>query len=150
MKRLFFIPVLMCIFMLNIASTCSDDDNNNATVADPTPFINAVMSGTWRVTNFVEDGTNHTSDFTGYNFTFAASNVLSATNGTNSYVGIWSVTTDDDSQSDLDFNIGFSTPATFENLSDDWDIVSRTNTQIILTDVSGGNGGTDFLTLEKN
>ena len=38
----------------------------------------------------------------------------------------------------------------YMDLSDDWDIVERTDTKIRLQDVSGGNGGTDYLTFEKN
>jgi hypothetical protein len=38
----------------------------------------------------------------------------------------------------------------FEDLNDDWDIISRSSTKIELIDISGGNGGTDYLTFEKN
>jgi hypothetical protein len=51
---------------------------------------------------------------------------------------------------DLDFNIAFTAPANFLELTYDWDIQSRTDTKIELIDVSGGNGGTDYLTFEKN
>ena len=83
-----------------------------------------------------------------------AGNILSATNGTNTYSGTWSVTSDnslDDSPSnDLDFNIAFSTPANFADLTDDWNIISYTATKIQLIHVSGGGGGTDYITFEKN
>jgi len=52
--------------------------------------------------------------------------------------------------SDLDFNIFFASPPDFEDLSDDWDFISHTSTKIELIDMSGGNGGTDYLTFEKN
>ena len=156
MRKLTLIPLLSLIFMLNVASTCSSDDSPNS-IADPAPLINTVTSGTWTVTFFEDDGVDETYHFTGYNFTFGASNVLTATNGTNTYTGTWSVTNDDSndddspSSSDLDFNIFFASPANFnDELSDDWDILSRTDTKIELVDVSGGNGGTDYLTLEKN
>lgn len=154
MKKLTLLPFLSLIFMLNMASTCSGDDNNSSS-ADATPVINTVTSGTWRVTYYFDTDTDETSHFTGYNFTFGGSNVLTATNGTNSYTGSWSVITDDSSDDDnpsgdLDFNILFSSPANFADLSDDWDILSRTATKIELIDVSGGNGGTDYLTFEKN
>ena len=81
--------------------------------------------------------------------------MLTATNGTNSYSGTWSVTSSDDSNddnpsSDLDFNILFSSPADFADLTDDWDIVTYSSTTISLRDVSGGNGGTDILVFTKN
>jgi hypothetical protein len=154
MKKLKLISILTLIFVFNVASMCSSDDNSSLS-ADPTPVINTVTSGTWRITFYEDSGVNETYHFTGYNFTFGSANVLTATNGTNTYTGSWSVTNDDsndDSPSnDLDFNILFSSPANFaDELSDDWDILSRTDTKIELVDVSGGNGGTDYLTLEKN
>lgn len=154
MKKLTLLPFLSLIFMLNMASTCSGDDDNSSS-ADATPVINTVTSGTWRVTYYFDTDTDETNHFTGYNFTFGGSNVLTATNGTNTYTGSWSVINDDSSDDDnpsgdLDFNILFSSPANFADLSDDWDILSRTATKIELIDVSGGNGGTDYLTFEKN
>lgn len=153
MKKLILIPALFCLFMLNVASMCSSDDNSSSS-QDPTPVINTATQGTWRVTSYVDSGTDETNHFTGYNFTFASGNVLSATNGTNTYTGTWSVTNDssddDNPSSDLDFNILFASPADFADLSDDWDIVSYTANTISLIDVSGGNGGTDTLVFTKN
>lgn len=152
-KKIALIPFLSVVFFMNMASTCSDDDSSSSS-SDPTPVINTVTSGTWRVTYYFDTDSDETSDFAGYNFTFGSSNVLTATNGTNTYTGSWSVTNDDSDDdspsSDLDFNILFSAPANFEDLSDDWNIVSRTDTKIELIDVSGGSGGTDYLTFEKN
>ena len=51
---------------------------------------------------------------------------------------------------DIDFNIFFASPADFAELSEDWDIISHSATKIELKHVSGGNGGTDLLTFEKN
>lgn len=50
----------------------------------------------------------------------------------------------------IDFNIFFASPADFAELSEDWDIISHTASKIELKHVSGGNGGTDLLTFEKN
>ncbi|MCA6421824.1 MAG: hypothetical protein IM568_03265 [Flavobacterium sp.] len=153
MKRLILIPVLFCLFMLNIASMCSSDDNSSSST-DPTSVITIVSQGTWRITSYVDSGTNETSHFTGYNFTFGASSLLTATNGTNTYPGTWSVVTDttndDNPSSNLDFNIAFASPVDFADLTDDWDVVSYTATTISLIDVSGGNGGTDTLVFTKN
>lgn len=154
MKTLKLIPILLCIFMLNVASMCSNDDNNSNPPADPSPVINTVNQGTWRITLYNDSGTIKTSNFTGYNFTFGTGSALTASNGSNTYNGTWSVTSgdsnDDNPSNDLDFNIGFTTPANFADLTDDWDIVIYTASKIELRDVSGGNGGTDLLTFEKN
>lgn len=153
MKKLILIPGLYCLFMLNVASMCSSDDNSSSS-QDPTPVVNTATQGTWRVTSYIDSGTDETNHFAGYNFTFATGGVLSAANGTNTYTGTWSVTTDtsndDNPSSDLDFNIFFASPADFADLSDDWDVVSYSDTSISLIDVSGGNGGTDTLVFTKN
>ena len=127
----------MFLFIVTIFSSCSDEDDvavNNS--VDPTPVINVVNNGTWRITLFNDSGVDETLNFTDYDFSFGASNILSATNGTNTYSGTWSVTSDnslDDSPSnDLDFNIAFSTPANFADLTDDWNIISYTATKIQL------------------
>ncbi len=154
MKKVILIPMLFCLFMLNVASMCSSDDNSSSSSQDPTPVINAATQGTWRVTSYVDSGTDETNHFTGYNFTFGNGGVLTATNGSNTVTGTWSVLNDDsndDSPSnDLDFNIGFTAPANFADLTDDWDIVTYSDTTISLIDISGGNGGTDTLVFTKN
>ena len=153
MKKLKILLLLYLVFLVNVASMCSNDDDNSSSSVNQTTVVNTVSSGTWRITLYNDSGTIKTNQFTGYNFTFGPSNVLTATNGTLTHTGIWSVTdsnSNDDSMDDLDFNIAFTTPANFLELTDDWDIQSRTATKIELIDVSGGNGGTDYLTFEKN
>jgi hypothetical protein len=155
MKKIKLISVFALLFMLNVASTCSNvDDSPSNNSADPTPVINTVNTGTWRVTLYNDSGTVETTNFSNYIFTFGSSNVLTAVNGSTTVTGTWSVTSDnslDDSPSnDLDFNIAFSAPANFAELTDDWNIITYTSTKIELIHVSGGNGGTDYLTFEKN
>lgn len=155
MKKMKLISAFMFLFIATAFSSCTDEDDtvvNNS--VDPTPVINVVNNGTWRITLFNDSGVDETLNFTDYDFSFGASNILSATNGTNTYSGTWSVTSDnsnDDSPSnDLDFNIAFSAPANFAELTEDWNIISYTATKVQLVHVSGGGGGTDYVTFEKN
>jgi hypothetical protein len=53
------------------------------------------------------------------------------------------------STGEIDFNIFFSSPVDFAELSEDWNIISYTATKIELIHQSGGNGDTDLLTFEK-
>ncbi len=153
MRKLKFLQVLLFALILNGVFSCTSDSSSNNSV-DPTPVINTVNKGTWRITFYEDSGVNETTNFTGYNFTFGSNSVLTAANGTNTYLGTWSVTSDtsgDDSPSnDLDFNIAFASPASFADLTDDWNILEKTDTKIKLVHVSGGNGGTDYITFEKN
>lgn len=153
MKTSILKTVLSLVIVFTISSCSSDDDSTNDSNSNQDEVENTVESGTWRITKFIDSGDDETSDYNGYTFTFNSDNTLVATNGTNSHTGTWSITdsnSGDDSLDDLHFDIFFASPADFEELSDDWDILSRTDTKIELIDISGGNGGTDFLTFEKN
>lgn len=144
---------------------CSEDEenvnnnNNNASALLAEQVRTTAQEGSWSITKFEEDGRDETSDYSGYSFTFNSDGSLTASNGQNTVTGTWSVTLDssnssdddsDDDSDDVDFNIFFVSPADFEELSDDWDIISRSDNRIQLIDISGGNGGTDYLTFQKN
>jgi hypothetical protein len=141
---------IICMLM-----ACNDDDDSSVNNTNPAiaEIVNTVNQGTWRISTYTDDGVDETGHFTGYVFTFDDNNVLTATNQVNTYTGTWSVTdsnsNDDSPESDVDFNISFAAPANFAELTDDWDILSRTGDRIRLVDVSGGNGGTDYVTFDK-
>jgi hypothetical protein len=142
--QLIFFKIFLVISLL---VSCKKDDNKTKSQIE-----NNVQNGIWKITKFTDSGTDETVHFTGYNFTFKESGVLNANNGSMNYDGTWSIldnNSNDDSQSDLDFNINFNLTNDFEDLNDNWDIVSQSSSKIELTDVSGGNGGTDYLTFEK-
>ncbi|MCG2611199.1 hypothetical protein LZZ90_06740 [Flavobacterium sp. SM15] len=154
MKRVFNFLILAILLVFAIGCDDNDDtvmtNNNSQLIA---AINSTVTSGTWKVTLFNDSGTDETNHFAGYNFTFASGGVLTATNGTNTYTGIWSVTdsnSNDDNPDDVHFNIQFTTPVDFTDLTDDWHVSERTDAKIRLMDVSGGGGGTDLLTFEKN
>ncbi len=155
-KGLYFSFLVMLSFSLMLLACSSDDDDVKDNSQQISQIENIVESGTWRITNFIDSGKNETSDFTGYDFLFNSDGSLIATNGTNTIDGTWSITDDSSSSSssddDIDFNIFFPVPDTndFEDLNDNWDIISSTSTKIELIDISGGNVGTDTLTFEKN
>ncbi|NCO64074.1 MAG: hypothetical protein GW839_12605 [Flavobacteriales bacterium] len=140
-----------------MSSTCSSEDevnsNNNSQTIQQIETL--IQSDQWLITNYVDSGQDETNNFSGYSFTFGADNSLTANNGINTIVGTWSIidssSSDDDSNSsdNIDFNIFFLSPSNFNELSEDWEIVSRTNSKIELIHISGGNGGTDNLTFEK-
>jgi len=152
----FLVLVLLLSTTLFSTQCSSDDPATYVSIQDTIDQVeNNAVSGSWVITYFYDTDQEETSNYNGYTFDFAANGALTATNGMNTYTGTWSVTDDsnsnDDSSSDddIDFNIFFSAPEDFAELSDDWDIISHTSTEIKLIDVSGGNGGTDYLTFVK-
>ena len=163
MKNVFKFNALALLIIMSLVG-CSNDDSGDQANADNGNSAERVTttaeSGTWRITLFSEDGNNETSNFSGYVFTFNTDGTIVATNGNLTVNGTWSVmddssnsSSDDDGNStdDDDFLIFFNVPQTndFEDLNDDWDIISVTTNKMELIDVSGGNGGTDLLTFEK-
>ena len=153
-------------FLVALFAACtsdnSNDNNSDSLDAQIQEVKNLASSGTWIVASFVDSGVNETDDFAGYSFTFNANGSLIANKGSNTVEGSWSITGDDssddssddnssdDDSDDIDFNIFFASPDSFSELSEDWEIVSRSNNRIELIHISGGNGGTDSLVLEKN
>ncbi len=160
MKKGFYFSMLIMLSFSLMSTTCSSDDDDGSPNDNSQQIVeieSTAQSGTWRITNFNDSGQDETSDFNGYDFSFNNDGSLVATNGSNTMTGTWSVTDDSSSSSssdddDIDFNIFFPVPDSndFEDLNDDWDVVSTSATRIELIDVSGGNGGTDRLTFEKN
>lgn len=144
-----------------VAGLVACDDNSNDTNPNVQAQVSEVESvaknGEWVVTYFWDTDSDETGDFSGYSFVFGADGTVTATKNTTTVNGQWSITgdnsSDDDDDNDefddVDFNLAFSTPSSFEELTEDWHIISISATKIELTHVSGGNGGTDFLTFEK-
>lgn len=155
MKTKIMLILIIALYGYALAGCSSDDSskNDDQTVQQ---IAQIVENGNWRITYFVDSGENETGDFTGYSFSFNNDGTLIAENGSNTISGTWSVSDssssdDDNGADDKDFNIFFNVPTdhNFDDLIDDWDIVSTSNSKIELVDVSGGNGGTDYLTFEK-
>ena len=158
-KRIGIISTIIMASLLVIAcNKTSDDviqDNSSITAVQ---VANIAQNGDWRITYFYDTDHEETGNFSGYSFSFNGSGALVAVNGNTTVTGTWSITdnsgssSDDDgssSDNDNDFNIFFASPDEFNDLSDDWDIISISDVKIELIDVSGGNGGTDYLTFEK-
>jgi hypothetical protein len=145
---------LIAIFLVTLTmASCRNNVTPNTNTNNPTDVKNIVNNGTWRITYYYDTDQDETNNFNGYNFTFGANNICTASNGTITNTGTWTITdsnSNDDSLSDLDFNITFGNPAQFVEISDDWEIMEKSNTVIKLKDVSGGNGGIDYLTFTKN
>jgi hypothetical protein len=139
MKKIIF---FLAIIPLSALVSCDkNEDGISASSVSTT-----VASGNWRITYFWDTDHEETSNFNGFSFTFAG-NVITAVNGGTTVTGTWSTGSDN---STVKLIIAFATPPNFQELSEDWHVIERTDTKIRLRHVSGGNGGTDYLTFEKN
>lgn len=134
--------------MLSLAflTACSKDDDNSAGTSSA-EVRNTLVSGTWRVTYYWDTDHDETANFSAYNFTFLSSGTVNATSSLLTVTGSWATGVDD---SKVKLTLAFTSPADFVEISDDWHVIERTSTKVRLQDVSGGGGGTDYLTFEKN
>lgn len=107
-------------------------------------------SGLWHVANYVEDGSTKTSQLELYNFTFKNDGSVRASDGTNMLDGTWKEVTDSGVKK---FILFFSTPSgIFEEISEDWVIVSKSNYKLELVHNSGNSSNVttgNVLTFEK-
>tara|TARA_R100000951_G_C2595675_1_gene166536 strand:- start:298 stop:732 length:435 start_codon:yes stop_codon:yes gene_type:complete len=111
-----------------------------------------ITDGKWRVSYFSEDGVDETYHFNGYEFTFNDDGNVQAVGQGGTINGTWSTTDDnsnDDSSSDVDLNLVFPNTNNFDEISDDWDVVTQSNDKIELQDISGGDGSIDELTFKR-
>lgn len=141
MKKIIRLLVVSLILL-----ACNNDDNPVSTIS-VTDVNNTLRSGTWKITYYWDSDHDETSHFTGYIFTFGEGSVLTAVKTGETITGTWTTGIDD---SKVKLFISFTAPPNFAEISDDWHVIERTDARIKLQDVSGGSGGTDLLTFEKN
>jgi hypothetical protein len=151
------ISIALSLGFTLILSSCSsgDDADVSANLSGIQEIESTVQSGNWRITNMNDSGEDETSDFAGYRFTFSDDGSVTATNGAITQNGSWSVIDDrddDDAEDDIDFNLFFPVPDTsdFEDLNDDWDIVSISDSKIELIDDGDLDELPDLLTFERD
>ena len=141
--------LLFSLAALFYLTSCS---NNDPIIPSQNAIENNVKTGAWKIISFVNSGKDETNQFNGFTFTFGSNDIITSTNGSVTYSGTWNISDsnlNDDNPKDLDFNIQFNLSNDFESLSEDWQIEVQTPTRIELIHTSGGYGGTDFLTFEK-
>lgn len=135
------VALIASLFVLGACNKVKTKDVNNT-----------ITEGKWRVSYFSEDGENETYYFTGYEFTFNDNGSVQAVSQNGNVNGTWSTTDDnsnDDSSSDVDLNLVFPATNNFDEISDDWDVISQSDDKIELQDISGGDGSIDKLTFER-
>ncbi len=113
---------------LSFYSGCGATTGNNSgdNLSDTLTTANSI----WTISSHIDEGVDETAEFTGYQFTFETSGAVTALNNGNSTSGTWS---SQNNATELLLNFGSIVP--LNDLNEDWDVVSISNTQIELQDL---------------
>jgi len=89
------------------------------------------LSGSWYVSFYQVGAADHTSDFSGYTFSFNTDSSFVATKNGVNYPGTWKY-----SASDFIFNITTSGTSSLQNINEDWLLILKSETEIMLDEDS--------------
>lgn len=125
---------LLLLFSVLIMASCSSDDDAGDVVTNEFERISSVLpQGTWKVTTLIDGNENHTASFESFIFTFNEEGSVIAENDLYSETGIWAYRTT--AQEGEQLVLAFNEVIPFDEINDDWKIVSVTNTKVELSDV---------------
>ncbi|TVZ16885.1 hypothetical protein [Maribacter sp. MAR_2009_72] len=120
---------------------------NSITDADVLEIRDFMMGGDWIVASYVEDNVDMTNIYGGYSLSFIADNQVSIMEGGEVFgAGLWRVLRNSEEKLKVFLNFGENNP--FNELTDDWEVVSVVDGRIELKDISG-DGSITTLVLEK-
>ncbi len=128
----------------SIVDSIDDCDDTPSSGENPI-FSETIINGSWYVSYFFDEN-DETSQYNGYNFTFLSNGNVTAIKNSVTINGNWSNYVDS-GENKLDLNFVGST---LDDFNEDWRITEFTTTLIKLKNVSGGNGGTDYLYFTRN
>ena len=142
MKKVIFAVLAICV--LSLAACKKDGQNNNGT-NEADVKANAT-SGSWVVTNFVYNGSDNTTNLSGFTFTFKSDNTVQATNGLLTQQGTWTLSSNNGVTR---FAISFPAGSlqALLNISQNWQVVSTTSNSLSLR--NDNTGGTNILLFER-
>jgi hypothetical protein len=123
----------------NVIDDCDDDPSVDLLLSE------VIVSGSWKISSFIDGSEDKTADYEGYIFTFSANGTSLAVRNATSLNGNWASYVDsNESKLELSF---FGD--TLEEIEDDWRVIEFSEALIKLRHVSGGDGEVHYLTFEK-
>lgn len=151
-------PVLIMVIFSIVPTADGNSDSNSSPKgkisSDEHDIIAIIVTnGTWKVSCYWKSERNEMINFNRFNFSFGAHDMLTVTDGKNTYKGTWSILeagSNNESISDIKFNIAFAYPIHFVEIIDGWENIQKSPDYFELRDQSLRNGITDFLTFSKN
>jgi hypothetical protein len=140
------------VFIFLFVGIGCEKNSSSETLFDSKFISKNIVDGTWTITKMMDSGKNETYHFLGFVFDFKSDGSVTARKRSIIETGVWHISENsryDTTSPELEFYLSFHSSGEFEELNDDWDILELNNSVIKLIDISGGNGGTDYLTFER-
>jgi len=130
MKNVKLFAQLLIIVSTSFFASCSPENLND--LSTPKEIIS---KGQWSV-DYYFSGQDKTSLYNNFHFSFIGNGTVTATNGTNTINGTWSMITDVSRNQVLKINIDSQEPYLLE-LNDQWSITNSSTDAISMKDASG-------------
>jgi len=128
MKTKVIRTVLSIIVIASLTVSCKKEDNSPSS---SNPFLSStITSGSWRVSYYHESNDDHTTDFSGYTFTFFSNGTMTATHSSGTTNGTWQI--DDRNANEFHMSLGNNMP--LNKLDHGWLIISQTSSEIRMKD----------------
>lgn len=147
LDRAFIVAGIASLSMLVAVSSCDINDSKERVVKPTKQSLEATIeSEQWKVTYFSgeQEATHH---FNGFTFQFLEDGSIMATQKDVRVSGVWSTFNSNNGQ--LKLNMEFDLRQPLDRLNEDWVVVERTDSRIILNDVAPFIGVREKLMLEK-
>jgi hypothetical protein len=106
---------------------------------------NIVTRGDWKVSSYIEQGNDETTDFSNYIFSFENNGTVTLTGNTGIFTGTWSEG-DEGSKHKLYINF-MSGPAAV--LTNDWEIINKSRRELRMTTENLSSGSSETLVFTK-
>ena len=139
MNKVLFLFIWGVIFFHSSCSEDTSDDNQG----------DSLIHSDWYISQYIHEGRDETSVFQGYQFDFSDQKQLTAKKGSSVITGTWNLITDSGRQKliiTMNVSDGY-----FEEISEDWVVIEKTDKLIRLEDLSGSsaNNQKDFLNFSR-
>ncbi|MEM0517084.1 MULTISPECIES: hypothetical protein [Aequorivita] len=139
--------LVVLLALVVFASCSSDDDSGNAISTEFEEIKTTLPQGEWMISKLIDGEEDNTMAFESFKFTFNEDGTVVAKNDLFTENGTWVYDNSSSSSEELVLQFGQTTP--FDEINDDWDIISVSNIKVELSDISGGDGEIELLTFTK-
>lgn len=134
--------IIVLLSLLAVFTSCSKTDDSIPASNQSGELKQKIVNDVWIISSYIDKSKNETHNYSGYTFEFSANGTLTANVSGTVFTGSWSIGSehsgsDDSSHQSDDSNkliISITGNEQMEEVSDDFQIVSFSDQQIILKD----------------